>query len=243
MLEDLARRVVLYSRDDNVVVVDEGRVLVLAKGQYGGWLLREKDSPEMLHGLWCYKTQSKKKVSQKDVEAVKEVLERLKKITESLGIRTEPSVSKITFKYRLVMAKREKATDRYSVYEITPTNEEVAATVVKIAYPYKVDKYGRCGNDVCRHYGKLKKLIESEFGGNEALAVGGINIVVPLDVSEVANAVAKLLGIDAAESGTEEVEKGGEAERGGDEGGRRYLVALLPDSVDEEVASDAVRRR
>ncbi len=248
MIENLSKQVILLSGDDVVVAVDDGRIIKLTKGQYGGWLLREKDSPETLYGLWCYKTSSKKKVSQEDLEAVKEVLERLKKIAESLGVRTEPNVSMIKFKYRVVTAKREKATDRYSVYEITPTNEEAAATAIRIGFPYRLGKYGRCGNDVCRHYEKLKKLIEAEFGGSEALAVGGVSIIVPLEVSEVVNAVAKLLGVDAEEAGgderAEEAEGGGGAEEAGGGGGgagRRYLVALLPAGVDEEAAADAVR--
>jgi hypothetical protein len=241
----LARQVVLLSGDDRIIAADDGRVLSLSKGQYGGWLLREKDAPEALHGLWCFKT-SKKKASQKELEAVKEVLERMKKVAESLGIRTEPRVVKIAFKYRVVVAKREKATDRYSVYEITPTNEEAAAAAVRIEFPYKVGKYGRCANDVCRHYGKLKKLIEAEFRGGGAL-VSGASIVVPLDASELARAVAKLLGVDAEEAEgeekAEEVGSGREAEEaeGGGEAGRRYLVALLPGGVDEEAAADAVR--
>ncbi len=243
LLEKLAKQVVLLSGDDRVVALDDGRILQLTKGQYGGWLLREKDSPETLQGLWCYKT-SRKKATQKDVEVIKDVFERVKKVAESIGVRTEPKVTKIMFRYRIVTAKKEKATDRYSVYEIMPTNEEAAAAAIRIDFPYKIGKYGRCANDVCRHYGKLKKLIEAEFRGGDAL-VAGVDVVMPLDTSELEKAVAKILGIEEAgeaaeEAGAEEgAAKEGEAE--GEGGGRRYLVAALPDAVDEEVAVDAVR--
>jgi hypothetical protein len=242
VLEGLARQVVLLSGDERMVAVDDGRVLTLSKGQYGGWLLREKDGPETLHGLWCFKT-SKKKASQKDLEMAKEALERLKKIAESLGIRTEPRVVRLEYRYRVVAARREKSTDRYSVYEITPTNEEAAATAVRIEFPYKVGKYGRCINDVCRNYGKLKRLIEAEFGGGGAL-VSGVNIVMPLDTSELVKAAARLIGVEEAGGGEEAEgaeEGGGGAEGSGGEAGRRYLVALLPAGVDEEAAADAVR--
>jgi hypothetical protein len=243
LLERLAKQIVLLSGDDCVVAVDDGRVLKLAKGQYGGWLLREKDSPEAVQGLWCYKT-SRRKASQKDVEKVKEALERLKKIADSLGVRTEPRVTRVEYRYRVVAAKREKSTDRYSVYEIAPTGDEAAAAAIKIEFPYKVGKYGRCANDVCRHYEKLKRLIEAEFRGGEAL-VAGAGVVMPLDTSELEKAVAKILGIEEAGGGeeAEEAEGGREAEEaeGGGKAGRRYLVALLPGGVDEEVAADAVR--
>ena len=248
MLEGLARQVVLLSGDDSVVAVDDGRVLRLAKGQYGGWLLKEKDAPDVLHGVWCYKT-SRRKASQKDVDLAKEVFEKLKKIAESLGIKTAPRVVKIEYRYRIVTAKKEKATDRYTVYEISPTSEEVAATAIRVEFPYKVGKYGRCGNDVCRHYGKLKKLIEAEFRSNEALVVG-VTVVMPLEISEIEKAVARFLGVDEEEKaggeeeagGGEGAEEGGEAEGGAEEGGaRRYLVALLPGGVDEDAAADAVR--
>ncbi|MFZ8810455.1 MAG: hypothetical protein ACO2PN_20405 [Pyrobaculum sp.] len=243
MFETLAKQVVLLSGDNVVVAIDDGRVFRLMKGQYGGWLLREKNAPEALHGLWCYKT-SKKKASQKDLEKAKDALERLKKIAESLGIRTGPNVSMIMFKYRIVAAKREKATDRYSVYEITPTNEEASAAAIRIGFPYKLGKYGRCANDVCRHYNKLKKLIEAEFGSSEAL-VAGVSIVVPLDTSGLEEAVAKLLGVEEVGDAGGELEKGGEEEGGGKEeesgGAKRYLVALLPGSVDEDAVADTVR--
>jgi len=247
MLEGLARQVVLLSGDDSVVVVDDGRVLRLAKGQYGGWLLKEKDAPDVLHGVWCYKT-SRRKASQKDVEMAKEVFEKLKRIAESLGIKTAPRVVRIEYRYRIVTAKKEKATDRYTVYEISPTSEEVAATAIRAEFPYKVGKYGQCLNDVCRHYGKLKKLIEAEFRSNAFVV--GVAVVMPLEVSEVEKAVARFLGVDEEEKagdgeeagGGEGAEEGGEAEGGAEEGGaRRYLVALLPGGVDEEAAADAVR--
>jgi hypothetical protein len=240
-VEKLARQVVLLSRDDNVVAVDEGRVLLLTKGQYGGWLLREKDAPETLQGLWCYKT-VKRRAAQKDLEAIKDIVERLKKVAESVGVRTEPRILKIVYKYRVVTAKKEKSTERYSVYEISATNEEAAAVAVKIEYPYKIGKNGRCANDVCRHYGKLKKLIEAEFRGGD-VHVSGVDVTLLLDVSEVVNAIRRLIGIDEAEAeaegGSGGVEGAEEAENGG--GAKRYLVALLPGGVDEEVAIDAVR--
>jgi hypothetical protein len=237
MLEGLAKQVVLLSGDDSVVAVDDGRVLRLVKGQYGGWLLREKNAPDVLHGLWCYTT--RKKASQKDLEMAKEALERLKKIADSLGIKTPPRVVKIEYRYRIVTAKREKTTDRYAVYEISPTSEEVTATAVRVEFPYKVGKYGQCGNDVCRMYGKLKKLIEAEFRSNEALIVG-VAVVMPLEVSEIESTVARFLGIDEEEKagGGEEARGSEEAEEGG---AKRYLVALLPGGVDEEAAADAVR--
>jgi hypothetical protein len=242
-LEGLARQVVLQSGDNSVVTIDDGRVLRLIKGQYGGWLLREKNAPEALHGMWCYKV-IKKKPSQEDVEMAKEALERLKKIADSLGIKTAPRIVKLELRYRIITAKREKATDRYSVYEISPTNEEATAAAIRIEFPYKVGKRGWCANDVCRQYGKLKKLIEAEFRSNEATVVG-VSVIIPIDTSEVAKTVAKLLGVDAEEAGggEEEAEEGVGEEGGGDaEGGaKRYLVALLPGGVDEEAVADAVR--
>lgn len=239
LLERLAKQVVLLSGEDSVVAIDDGRVLKLARGQYGGWLLREKDSPEMLQGVWCYKT-SRRKATQKDVEVIKDVLERVKKVAESVGVRTEPKVTKIAFRYRIVAAKKEKSTDRYTVYEITPTNEEAAASAIRIDFPYKIGKYGQCANDVCKNYGKLKKLIEAEFRGGDAL-VAGVDVVMPLDTSELEKALAKILGIEEAEEAGagEGAAEGGGAE--GEGGGRRYLVAALPDAVDEEAAVDAVR--
>ena len=250
MLEELAKQVVLSSGDDSVVVIEDGKILRLVKGQYGGWLLRDKDAPEVLYGVWCFK-KTKRKASQKDVEMAKEAFERLKKIADSLGIKTAPRVVRIEYRYRIITAKREKATDRYSVYEISPTNEEVTATAIRIEFPYKVGRYGQCANDVCRQYGKLKKLIEAEFRSNEAFVVG-VNIIMPLDVSEIEKAVARLLGVDEEEKtggeeeagGGKEAEEGGEAEGGGEgeEGGaKRYLVALMPGGVDEEAAIDAVK--
>jgi len=240
-LRVLARKVVLSSYDNDVVVVDEGRVVKLRKGYYGGWLLREGNGPELIRGLWCYKV-VKKKASKEDLEKAGEVLERLKKVTEPLGIRTAPRVVVVEYRYRVVTAKRQKATDRYTVYEIDPSNEEAAAAAVRIEFPYKVGKHGRCGNDVCRMYGKLKKLIEAEFRDGEA---AGLGVVVPYDTAELEKALAELMGVgeEEAENGAEEAggaEKAGEAgEAGG--GPTRYVVAVLPSGVDEEAAADAVR--
>jgi hypothetical protein len=240
----LARQVVLLSHENGVVVLDEGRALKLAKGQYGGWLTWEKNTHDMYQGLWCYKA-VKRKPSQEDMQMADEVLERLKKITDSLGMRTQPNVSVVEYKYRIITAKREKATDRYSVYEISPSNEEVVATALRIEFPYKLGKRGRCGNDVCRLYDRLKRLIEAEFRESEAV-VAGVNIIIPLDISEIEKTAARLLGVDAEEAKEAEKDVGGSAEgveaAEAEEGGaKRYLVALLPGGVDEEAAADAVR--
>jgi len=245
MLGRLAKQVVLLSHENGVVVLDEGRALKLTKGQYGGWLTWEKDAHDAYQGLWCYKA-VRRKPSQEDLQMAKEALERLKKIANSLGVRTAPKIIRMEYKYRIVTAKREKSTDRYSVYEIAPTGDEATATAVKIELPYKVGKYGRCSNDVCRHYDKLKRLIEAEFRGSEALIIG-VSVVMPLDTSELERAVAKILGIEEVEEAAEEAgaeeeaAKGGgaEGEEGG--GGRRYLVAALPDAVDGEAVIDAVK--
>jgi hypothetical protein len=241
-LQVLAKKVVLNSHDGDVVVVDEGRVIRLRRGQYGGWLLWEKGGPEVYQGLWVYKA-TKKRLPKKEAEKVKDVLERVKKVTEPLGVRTEPTVNIITYRYRFVTAKKVKSTDRYSVYEIAPASGEASAKAVQVAFPYteRVGKRGRC-NDVCRSFDKLVKLLEAEFRDGE---VAGTGVVVPYDTAELERAVAKLLGVDEAEEAAAENAGGGEQsgkEEAGENGGpTHYIVAVLPNGIDQDAAVDAVR--
>jgi hypothetical protein len=213
----MAVKILLESNVDDVFLVDDSNVIKLEKGRYGGWLLRG-EGPDSGRGLWCFAVDEQEAPGDA-VEKVNWAKERMVKVVRSLGVKDEPKVLMKTYKFRLVDAAQRKATEKYTVYDITPTGEEVEATVAAVKFEVRMSKRGKCYNDVCRVRERLAMLLRGEFKGEEA-AVDGVTVMVPYDTSKLEEAVAKLMDVDEA-AAEEAVEEGGGGEEGeGVDGGK-----------------------
>jgi len=223
-----AVKILLESNVDDVFLVDDSNVIKLEKGRYGGWLLRREEGPGSGRGLWCYAIDEEEAPGDA-VEKVNWAKERMMKAASSLGVGEEPKAFLLTHKFRIVDVAQKKATERYTVYDVSPTGEEVKAVLIAIKFEVRMSKRGKCYNDVCRVRERLAMLLKAEFKGEEA-AVDGVTVMVPYGVAKLEEAVAKLMDVDdtAAEEAVEE-EGGGAA--GGDgegvEGGAKDFIGYL----------------
>jgi len=244
-----AVKILLESNVDDVFLVDDSNVIKLEKGRYGGWLLRGEEGPGSGRGLWCFAVDEQEAPGDA-VEKVNWAKERTMKVVRSLGVKDEPKVLMKTYKFRLVDAAQRKATEKYTVYDITPTGEEVEATVAAVKFEVRMSKRGKCYNDVCRVRERLAMLLKGEFKGEEA-ATNGVTVLIPYDTSKLEEAVAKLMDVDKA-AAEEAVEEGGDEENeertvsGGDNEYVKYFIVVKLPSKDEGVVAkleEAVRQK
>jgi len=213
----IAREIALKSHEDAVFIIDGGGTMKLEKGRYGGWLLRGA-GPESGRGVWCYAADEQ--ASADITEKLAGIRERIVKVANSLGVKDEPKAFTRTLKFRVVDVSQKKATERYTVYDVTPTGEEAEVTVAILKFEVRMSRRGKCYNDVCRARERLAMLLKAEFKGEEAEA-DGVAVMVPYDVSKLEAAVAKLMeegvgeGADEGGGDEEAVEEGGGGAAGG----------------------------
>jgi hypothetical protein len=255
LVHKAAVKILLESHVDDVFLMDNSDIVKLEKGKYGGWLLRGEvrgEGAESGRGLWCFAINEQEAGV---LEKMNWVKERMMRAAAALGVKEGPKAFLLTHKFRIVDVAQKKTTERYTVYDVSPTGEEVEATLVAIKFEVRMSKRGKCYNDVCRVRERLAMLLKAEFKGEEA-AVNGVTVMVPYDTSKLEEAVAKLMGVDdeAVEEATEEGSGGEEGEEeneertvsgGGNEYVKYFIVVKLP-SKDEGVVAkleEAVRQR
>jgi len=236
--------IALKSGVDDVILVIGDRAIKLEKGRYGGWLLRRAqllEAPDSAYGVWCYNI-----VEDNDsqvVEKTRDVQERVAKIANSLGVEEKPLVRLVVKKFRAVRLVKKKETDRYSAYDIEPTEEEAVAALVYVYYHIWWSRRGRCHGSLCGLLDKFTKLLSAEFKEEDA-EVSGAGVYVPYDVS----ALKKLLEKPREEAKVEEEVAEEEAkaiagEEAVDKGVTYLIVVKLPQDIQIEELEKAVRQK
>jgi hypothetical protein len=239
--DKVAVEVALRSHVDDVFLVTRRGVFKLEKGKYGGWLLRPPlEDLDVAYGVWCYNVE-KKDDEQVGSTKVKDVQEKVAKVANSLGVNKKPLVSLVVKKFRVVKAVLKKATERYSVYDIEPADEEATAALAYVHYHVWWSRRGKCHGELCDVLDKFSKLLKAEF--KEGAEAGDAGVYVPYDVSALAAVVGRL---SAAEEEVAEAEEKADAEEGGDGGWDSYFIVVkLPPGSGEVVTKleEAVRQK
>ncbi len=233
----VAIEVALKSQTDDVFLVNP--LVKLERGRYGGWLLRHtvypQETPDFTYGVWCYKVEVKKADDQV-LEKTKDIQEKVAKVASSLGVNKNPLVSLVAKKYRAVKIVMKKTTDRYSVYDIEPTDREATATLAYVHYHVWWSRRGNCHGELCGVLEKFSRLLKAEF--KDGVAVDDVGVYVPYDVSVLGELIEKLreeskeeeeVAAETVKGGETEAEakEGGEA-RSGDGWDSYFIVVKLP---------------
>ena len=237
----VATEIALKSHKDSVFLVTPRGAVKLEKGMYGGWLLRPPlEGFDVAYGVWCYNVE-KKDDEQVGSTKVKDVQEKVAKVANSLGVNKKPLVSLVVKKFRVVKAVLKKATERYSVYDIEPADEEATAALAYVHYHVWWSKRGKCHGELCGVLDKFSKLLKEFKEGAEA---GDAGVYIPYDVSALAAVVGRLSA--AEEEAVAEAEEKADAEEGGDGGWDSYFIVVkLPPGSGEVVTKleEAVRQK
>jgi hypothetical protein len=185
--------IALKSGVDDVFLIMGNKAIRLEKGMYGGWLLRRfQEAPDSAYGVWCYNiAEENNEVDNQVIEKTKDVQERIVKIANSLGVKERPLIRLITKKFRVVKLVKKKENDKYSVYDIEPTEEEAVAALIHVYYHIWWSRRGRCHGSLCGLLDKFTKLLSAEFRGEDA-EVSGAGVYVPYDVSALESLLSKL---------------------------------------------------
>jgi hypothetical protein len=157
MSASIARQIVHKTpteQDSVLVVLRDGDVKYVKKGQFNGWVIGEKIDPENIRiALWCFKRDIED-VPLSDVtniEIVRRLVDELKKV----GV-PEPSVRKIVYHYRPVEVVIKKSTERYTVIDIRPKDEVVEAEAVHLWWERYVSNRGYCRRGFCGDVSKIE---------------------------------------------------------------------------------------
>jgi hypothetical protein len=202
-----ATKIGLRSREDDLFLVAHSDVVKLERGMYGWWLLRPQGL-DAAYGIWCFATQ-RVKADGEVVERVKDVKERVARIADLLGVKSEPRVALVDKWFKVVRVVKVEAAEKYAVYDFEPTKEWVTAVLAYVHYGVWWSRGGICRGEMCRVFEKYKLLLKAEFLG-EDVEVDEAGVYVPYDVRQLAAAVAKLMSTaEAAEAVA--VDVGGEA--------------------------------
>ena len=231
-VDKTAAVVALRSGEDDVFLITPQGEFKLEKGMYGGWLMRPPKELDAAYGVWCF-AKEKGEAGDEVVERVREVKERVARIANLLGVKSQPRVLLTTKWFKVVRAVRVDATEKYAVYDIEPTVEEATATLAYVHYHVWWSRRGKCHGEICGVLDRFSKLLKAEF---KDLEVDEAGVYVPYDVSRLASVVAKL--VSAAEEGVaEEAGRGGGAASAPAQEADKtaYLIVKLPRDAEEVI--------
>jgi hypothetical protein len=175
-LEELAYDLVYKtpSEFDSILIVTPSEIRYASKGQYGGWIVRGKlAESDIVAALWCYKREWNTVGDAANVEdpAVKRFLEELAKHGFDFNYAASfmPRARVVLYKYRPVEVRVTKATDRYTVIDITPVGDDTAieAKATHVYWSYHISRRGHCSG-FCSETAREKVALVAKMLGLEA---------------------------------------------------------------------------
>jgi hypothetical protein len=150
--EVLARELVYKtpSEFDSILIVAPSGIQYASKGRYGGWIVRgQLAGSDTIVALWCYEREWSSAGDAHNVEDpnVKRFLDELAKHGFDFSLASHvPKARVILYKYKPVEVRVKKATDRYTVIDITPVGVDTAieAKAIHLYWFYHVSRKGHC---------------------------------------------------------------------------------------------------
>jgi hypothetical protein len=173
-LEELAYEIVYKtpSEFDSILLLTKSGVQYASKGQYGGWVVRgQLAESDIIVALWCYKREWNS-IDAHNVEdpSVKRFLEELAKHGFDFDyVSHVPNARVISYKYKPVEVRVTKATDRYTVIDITPVgdNAVIEARATHVYWFYHISRRGHCSG-FCSENAREKVFLVAKMLGLEA---------------------------------------------------------------------------
>jgi len=172
--EELARELVYRtpSEFDSILIVTPSGIQYASKGQYGGWVVRgQLAESDIIVALWCYKREWNSIGDASNVEDpdVKRFLEELAKHGFDFGYASHvPKARVISYKYKPVEVRVVKATDRYTVIDITPVGDNtIEAKAMHVYWSYHISRRGHCSG-FCSENAREKVFLVAKMLGLEA---------------------------------------------------------------------------
>ena len=175
-LEELAYEIVYKtpSESDSILIATTSGVIYAGKGQYGGWIVRGQLAESgIIAALWCYKRERNSVDDAINVEdpAVKRFLEELAKHGFDFNYAASymPKARVISYEYKPVEVRVAKATDRYTVIDITPVGDDTAieAKATHVYWSYHISRRGHCSG-FCSETAREKVSLVAKMLGLEA---------------------------------------------------------------------------
>jgi antitoxin component of RelBE/YafQ-DinJ toxin-antitoxin module len=221
-LEELAYEIVYKTPsefDSILIVTPSSGISYASEGQYGGWIVKGKlSSSEDAIALWCYEQEQKVVMDARtlDNEVVKRFMEELAKHGFNFDYAVNvPKARVIRYKYRPVDITVTKATDRYTVIDVTPAGGDVIeAEATHIYWPYHISRKGHCSG-FCSETSREKIILVAKMLGLEAYRAeaGGrdyeVRVKIVTDYSQVAGYLrSKFLAPEPAETTSATAEAG-----------------------------------
>ena len=174
-LEELARELVYRtpSEFDSILLLTKSGVQYASRGQYGGWVVRgQLTESDIIAALWCYKQDWNTVGDASNVEDpnVKRFLEELTKHGFDFSLASYvPKARVISYEYKPVEVRVVKATDRYTVIDITPVggNTVIEARATHVYWFYHISRRGHCSG-FCSENAREKVFLVAKMLGLEA---------------------------------------------------------------------------
>jgi hypothetical protein len=173
-LDELAKEVVYKtpSESDSILILTSSGVQYASKGQYGGWIVKDKlSSSEDAVALWCFEQEWKEVGDARtlDNSTVKRFVEELANHGFDFDYVTNvPKARIIRYKYKPVNVVVKKATDRYTVIDMVPAGDMVIeAESIHVYWPYHISRRGHCSG-FCSENMREKTVLVAKMLGLEA---------------------------------------------------------------------------
>jgi hypothetical protein len=175
LARELARELVYRtpSEFDSILLITKSSgVQYASKGQYGGWIVRgQLAESDIIAALWCYKREWNTIDDARNVEdpSVKRFLEELAKHGFNFDYMSHvPKARVISYEYKPVEVRVVKATDRYTVIDITPVgNNTIEAKAMHVYWLYHISRRGHCSG-FCSEDAREKVFLVAKMLGLEA---------------------------------------------------------------------------
>jgi hypothetical protein len=199
------------SESDSILIVSPAGVSYASKGQYGGWIIKDKlSSSEGAIALWCFKQEwnDADHARALDNEVVKQFMEELAKHGFDFDyVVNDPKARIVRYKYKPVNITIKKVTDRYTVIDMVPAPDDavIEAESIHVYWPYHISRRGHCSG-FCSENMREKVVLVAKMLGLEAYrAEGGgsrdyeVRVKIISDYSQVAQYLRSKLAPPAPE--------------------------------------------
>jgi hypothetical protein len=173
--EVLARELVYKtpSEFDSILLLTRSGIQYASKGQYGGWIVRgQLSESDIVVALWCFKREWNSVDDARNVEDpdVKKFLDELAKHGFDFDyVSNIPKSRIVKYKYKPVEVGVKKATDRYTVIDITPVGDDttIEAKATHVHWFYHISRRGHCSG-FCSETAREKVSLVAKMLGLEA---------------------------------------------------------------------------
>lgn len=150
----IAKEVVFRTptKSDAIMIVLGNRVLYASKGEYGGWLLKEKvselDLKTRAKTLWCFKREVRE-IEPARIDSIQH--DEIKRFIEKMSEHKlpKPSIRDIKYFYHPAKVVVKKLTDKYVVIDIVPEDAVITATAVHLYWKRHYSGKGYCSGYLC----------------------------------------------------------------------------------------------